>query len=96
MSAAADRKLQDVKDRLDELKDLVQYYQSGNQFIHGTDDSQAGAGAGARADGDTEDQSSLPMLSDYEDPQLMKNLRSGEFSITLLYSAQHRAGVIKK
>ena len=68
------RKLQEVKERLDELKDLVQYYQSGNQFSHGSRPPGAEGQAGAQ-DNDQDDQSSLPMLSDYEDPQLMKNLR---------------------
>ena len=43
------KKLQDVRERLNQLRDLVQYYQSGTEFIHG--------------DGD--DQSSLPVHEDY-------------------------------
>jgi hypothetical protein len=50
-----------VRGRLSHLKDLVQYYESGTQFIH---------------ERDTEDQSSLPAFSDYEDPELMRNLKA--------------------
>ena len=46
------KKLQDVRERLNQLRDLVQYYQSGTEFIHG--ESQ-------------EDASSLPALSDFEE-----------------------------
>ena len=28
------RKLEEVRGRLDQLRDLVQYYQAGNEFIH--------------------------------------------------------------
>ncbi|XP_064636213.1 pericentriolar material 1 protein-like isoform X3 [Lineus longissimus] len=55
------KKLEEVRGRLGHLKDLVQYYESGTQFIH---------------EQDGEDQSSLPAFSDYEDPELMRNLKA--------------------
>ncbi len=84
------RKLEDVKSRLNELKNLVQYYQASAEFIHG---SPGGAAAEARRDAAqggsrdrrTEDHEALlagspgaqllPTISNYEDAQLMKNLR---------------------
>ncbi|CAH1776394.1 unnamed protein product [Owenia fusiformis] len=56
------KKLHDVRGRLTQLKDLVQYYQQGSEFIH-EDDSEA------------PDQSSMLAFSDYEDPELMRSLR---------------------
>lgn len=35
------KKLQDVRERLNQLRDLVQYYQSGTEFIHGDGDEQS-------------------------------------------------------
>ena len=35
------KKLQDVRERLNQLRDLVQYYQSGTEFIHGDDDQSS-------------------------------------------------------
>ena len=32
------RKLEEVRGRLDQLRDLVQYYQAGNEFIHDDDE----------------------------------------------------------
>ncbi|XP_013397504.1 pericentriolar material 1 protein isoform X3 [Lingula anatina] len=56
------KKLQEVRGRLNQLRDLVQYYQTGREFIH-------------EDGGEDEDASSLPAFSDYEDPELMKNLK---------------------
>ena len=36
------RKLEEVRERLDQLKSLVQYYRSGTQLIHGADDDDDG------------------------------------------------------
>ena len=36
------RKLEEVRERLDQLKSLVQYYRSGTQLIHGADDDDGG------------------------------------------------------
>ena len=55
------RKLQEVKDRLNQLRDLVQYYQTGHEFIH--------------ENADDGDMSSMLAFSDYEDPELMRNLK---------------------
>ncbi|XP_070552869.1 pericentriolar material 1 protein-like isoform X26 [Ptychodera flava] len=55
-------KLREVRDRLNRLRDLVQYYQSGNEFIHSEPNPNE----------HTEETSSM---ADYEDPILMRNLR---------------------
>ena len=51
-----------MKERLGQLKDLVQYYQSGTEFIHGPEGQQG-------------ELPSQPSASDYEDPQLLQNIR---------------------
>lgn len=35
------KKLHDVRERLNQLRDLVQYYQSGTEFIHGDDEQSS-------------------------------------------------------
>ena len=52
-----------MRSRLDQLRGLMQYYQSGG-------DEASGATAAPQPQ-----DLSLPAVSDYEDPQLMQNLR---------------------
>ncbi|XP_077983903.1 pericentriolar material 1 protein-like isoform X6 [Glandiceps talaboti] len=55
-------KLREVRDRLNRLRDLVQYYQSGNEFIHSEPNPN-------------ENPEETSSIADYEDPILMRNLR---------------------
>ena len=45
------RKLEEVRERLDQLKSLVQYYRSGTQLIHGADDDDDDGGEQASPSG---------------------------------------------
>ncbi len=57
-----DRKLEDVRERLGQLRGLVQYYQSGQDFIHG-------------GTGDEEAESSVAAAADYDDLQARQEAR---------------------
>ena len=74
-----DRKLQDVKERLNQLKDLVQYYQTGSEFIHGEPDGAAETTTATTQTPAAEDPeemlSSLPLFPDYDDQQRMQKAR---------------------
>ena len=62
------RKLQDVRGRLNQLRGLVQYYQTGTEFIHG-DEEEAGAQAALP------DRPDRPESLDRSDPMHNHNIR---------------------
>ena len=52
------KKFHEVKERLDQLKNLVQYYQSGNEFIH---------------ESDTQDPPTMVSVNDFENPKYLSS-----------------------